>query len=113
VLAPPKSASPPKSVSDTHSKTESVSDTDFAECGVRGVLAARRAEFGGRWFAERYIEGREINVGLLAGPEGARVLPVAEIDFGAFPATKPRIVGYAAKWDAESFEYRNTPRRFG
>jgi D-alanine-D-alanine ligase len=40
------------------------------------------------------------------------VLPVAEIRFDAFPADKPRIVGYAAKWDADSFEYRNTPRTF-
>jgi D-alanine-D-alanine ligase len=39
-------------------------------------------------------------------------LPVAEIRFDAFPADKPRIVGYAAKWDLESFEYRNTPRSF-
>ncbi len=58
--------------------------------------------------AERYIEGREFNLSLLAG----EILPPAEIDFSAYPADKPRIVGHAAKWDESSFEYQQTPRRF-
>jgi D-alanine-D-alanine ligase len=29
-----------------------------------------------------------------------------------FPPDKPRIVDYAAKWDEQSFEYRNTVRSF-
>jgi D-alanine-D-alanine ligase len=41
------------------------------------------------------------------------VLPVAEIRFEGFPTAKPTIVGYAAKWHPQSFEYRNTVRRFG
>jgi D-alanine-D-alanine ligase len=65
------------------------------------------------WFAERYIDGREINVALLEDGRGApEVLPTAEIEFYDFPAGKPRIVGYAAKWNPESFEYRHTRRRF-
>jgi D-alanine-D-alanine ligase len=79
---------------------------------VQRVLAARRAEFGGDWFAERFVPGRELNVGLLATDAGPRVLPVAEIRFDDFPAGKPAIVGYAAKWDAASFEYHHTPRSF-
>jgi D-alanine-D-alanine ligase len=79
---------------------------------VTRALAARRAEFGGRWFAERYVPGRELNVGLIAAPDGPRVLPVAEIRFEAFPCDKPAIVGYAAKWQPDSFEYRNTVRSF-
>ncbi|HEX6995298.1 MAG TPA: ATP-grasp domain-containing protein [Gammaproteobacteria bacterium] len=77
------------------------------------LIEKKRAELGGEWFAERYVPGRELNVALLATPEGVRTLPVAEIEFDAFPEDKPRIVGYAAKWDPESFEYRSTPRRFG
>ncbi|MGA2035451.1 MAG: hypothetical protein ABSG68_24650, partial [Thermoguttaceae bacterium] len=38
--------------------------------------------------------------------------PPAEIDFSAFPPGKPRIVGHRAKWEADSFEYQGTPRRF-
>jgi D-alanine-D-alanine ligase len=63
-------------------------------------------------FAEEFIEGREFNLALLTGPGGVEVLPPAEIDFSAFPADKPRIVGHRAKWQADSFEYNNTPRSF-
>jgi D-alanine-D-alanine ligase len=63
-------------------------------------------------FAEAFIDGRELNVSLLALPQGLHVLPAAEILFDAFPPEKPRIVGYAAKWAVESFEYRHTPRCF-
>lgn len=75
-------------------------------------LAERHQRYGGRWFAERYIEGREFNLALLAAPAGWQRLPPAEILFRDYPAGKPRIVGYAAKWDEASFEYRSTPRRF-
>jgi len=79
---------------------------------VARLLAARRGEFGGRWLAERFVPGRELAVALIAAPEGPRVLPVAEIRFEGFPADKPTIVGYAAKWHADSFEYRHTIRSF-
>ena len=76
------------------------------------TIERRRAELGGDWFAEEFVPGRELNVALLAERSGPRALPVAEIRFDGFPADKPRIVGYAAKWDTESFEYRNTQRSF-
>jgi D-alanine-D-alanine ligase len=63
-------------------------------------------------FAEVFVEGREFNLSLLASPEGAEVLPVAEIRFDGFPSDKPRIVGYAAKWEPDSFECRHTRRHF-
>jgi D-alanine-D-alanine ligase len=77
------------------------------------VVAAIRdceSRFGRPYFAEEYIEGREFNLALWGnGPE---VLPPAEIDFSAFPAGKPRIVGQRAKFAAGSFEFENTPRRY-
>jgi D-alanine-D-alanine ligase len=79
---------------------------------IARVLDARRAEFGGSWFAERFVPGRELNVAVIAAPDGPRVMPVAEIRFDGFPPDKPAIVGYAAKWDTGSFEYRNTVRSF-
>jgi len=49
---------------------------------------------------------------MLAGPSGPETLPPAEIEFTSFPAGKPRIVGYRAKWREDEFEYHHTPRRF-
>ena len=60
---------------------------------------------------EEYIGGREFNVSLLGYPD-PMVLPPAEIDFSDFPDSLYPIVGYRAKWVAESFEFRHTPRRF-
>jgi D-alanine-D-alanine ligase len=79
---------------------------------VRCRLRERVARTGRPAFAEAYVEGREFNLALLTGPGGVELLPTAEIDFSAFPAHKPRIVGYRAKWQADSFEYNNTPHRF-
>jgi D-alanine-D-alanine ligase len=66
-------------------------------------------------YVEPYIEGREFNVALLGGTGNhlnPQVLPPAEIRFEGFPAGKPKIVGYKAKWEEGSFESRNTPRSF-
>jgi D-alanine-D-alanine ligase len=69
---------------------------------------------GGRagLMVEAYVEGREFNVSILAGPGGPEVLPPAEMQFIDYPPGKPAIVGYSAKWDAASFEYEHTVRRF-
>jgi D-alanine-D-alanine ligase len=75
-------------------------------------LAERAARAGRSHFAEQFIEGREFNLGLLAGPDGPESLPPAEIDFSEFPPEMPRIVGYRAKWEDDSFECRHTIRRF-
>jgi len=75
-------------------------------------IAARQLRFGGRFFAEAFIEGREFNVALLEGPDGPRLLPIAEIDFVDYPDNRPRIVDYEAKWEDGSFAFGNTPRHF-
>lgn len=80
-------------------------------------MVARRERLGGTVFAERYVEGREFNLSLIS--PGARemsgrprVLCPAEIRFVNYPADKPRIVGYSAKWRQDSHEYQHTPRTF-
>ena len=85
--------------------------TDLRAIGKRlGELGERR---GMTFFAERYLEGREFNISVVEDGGEPRVLAPAEILFLNFPADRPRIVGYAAKWDEESEEYKNTPRAFG
>ena len=76
-------------------------------------LEAVRRRFGGAWFAERFVDGREFNLPLLEGADGPEALPLGEIEFApGFPAGRPRIVDYAAKWDEAAVEYHTTPRRF-
>ena len=90
------------------------------EAVVKCTSKADVAEQTRRWqehlgvpcLAEPFVEGREFNLSLLAGPGGPLVLPLAEIEFIHFPTGKPRIVGFAAKWESAAAEYTNTPRRF-
>ena len=80
---------------------------------ARSEILRREAEFGGRFFAEGYVEGREFNISLLEGPAGPVVLPIPEILFEGFAASRPQIVDYEAKWIEDSHAYNNTPRHFG
>jgi D-alanine-D-alanine ligase len=59
---------------------------------------------------EQFIDGRELNISVINRKGELEVLPLAEIDFSAFEAGRPRIVGYEAKWLEDSFEYHHTPR---
>ncbi len=82
---------------------------------VAEIHRRRAAEGTDRLFVERFVEGREFNLALLAGwDEGPcpQVLPPAEIQFIGYPRGKPRFVGYRAKWNEGSFEYGRTPRCF-
>ncbi|MGE4297394.1 MAG: D-alanine--D-alanine ligase [Desulfovibrionaceae bacterium] len=82
---------------------------------ILAALRARQARWGGEWFAEAFVAGREFAVTLLDGPEGAaapQVLPPAEMLFLDFDPRTPRIIDYAAKWDPDSPAYGKTPRTF-
>lgn len=72
----------------------------------------RRGSLGGACLAEAFIDGREMNLSLLAGVKGPEVLPPAEIRFDAYPPGKVRVVGYRSKWEEGSFEFDHTPRSF-
>lgn len=99
------------------------SDTEHASYGIdaASVVPARRAQaeittrearFGGKFFGEAYIDGREFNLSILATADGPTVLPIAEIDFAGFPADRPRIVDYGAKWLPDDPAFAHTARRF-
>jgi D-alanine-D-alanine ligase len=81
---------------------------------LRRALVRRAAAEGlENLFVESFVEGREFNLSVLARAGAApEVLPPAEIRFADFPAGKPRMVGYTAKWDEGSTEYVATPRSF-
>jgi D-alanine-D-alanine ligase len=85
---------------------------------VQGHVATRRRlhycteRHGGTWFAEQYIDGREFNISIIEQNGQPYVLPIAEMTFVDYPANKPKIVGYPAKWDEDAPEYAATQRRF-
>jgi D-alanine-D-alanine ligase len=58
--------------------------------------------------AERFVDGRELNVTLIGNAAELRVLPLHEIDFSAMPPDRPRIVSYAAKWEQNHVDYTGT-----
>lgn len=84
---------------------------DVTPAELQKKLADRAARSAGPCFAEEFIEGREFNLSVLAGPNGPEAMPPAEIVFVDFPSSKPRIVGHRAKWQEDSFEYLHTQRR--
>ncbi len=71
---------------------------------------------GGEWYAEAFIDGREIKVPLLAMPNSLNPTPVvlspAEICFHNFPAHLPQILDYHAVWVESSFGYQNIGSTF-
>ncbi|MDH4049091.1 MAG: ATP-grasp domain-containing protein [Gammaproteobacteria bacterium] len=87
-------------------------------CVVKGTEAAHarmaesEAAHGGEWFAEKFVDGREFNISVLEQDGQPYILPVAEMTFVDYPKGKPRIVGYAAKWDESAPEYSATRRVF-
>lgn len=80
--------------------------------GDAAAIAKITERYKSECFAELFIEGREFNISILDGPDGPEILPHTEILFSGYPEGKPRIVHYRAKWDKESYEYRNTVRNF-
>ena len=80
------------------------------ENDLKDYLWRMYSQFG-EIIVEEYVNGREFNVSVFGYPS-PRIMPIAEIDFSKFPERLHRIVGYKAKWDEDSFEYKNTQRLF-
>lgn len=101
------------------------SDSEHASVGINSDSVVKNTnaaikkieqktnQFGGVWFAEEFVDGREFNLSIIETENGLpRVLPAAEIVFENFPQHLPKIVDYAAKWDSESEVYAATKRSF-
>jgi D-alanine-D-alanine ligase len=61
------------------------------------TMDALQREFQSPVLVEEFVEGREFYVGVL-GNVNPQALPVIELDFSAFPADRPRVASYEAKW---------------
>ncbi len=89
-----------------------INDSSVFKGDDAGILVDLRKKWDKGFFVEEFINGREFNLSVLGGADGPEVMPLAEIVFNDFPEGKPKIVGYAAKWDQDTFEYKNTIRSF-
>jgi D-alanine-D-alanine ligase len=80
------------------------------EAAARAKAAELIARFPPAAIVERFIDGREFNVGMVELTPGARptIMPLAEIDWQT-PPDMPRVLGFAAKWDEKSDAYLRTP----
>ena len=75
---------------------------------LKELILKQSAKMDKEFFAERYIDGREFNVAILAG----EVLAVPEMTFVGYGEDKVKVVGYRAKWEENSYEFNNTCRVF-
>jgi D-alanine-D-alanine ligase len=62
-----------------------------------GTMDALQREFQSPVLVEEFVEGREDYVGVL-GNVSPQALPVIELDFSAFPADRPKVASFEAKW---------------
>ncbi len=65
-------------------------------------LRQRMRSHSGKWFAEAYVPGREINIGILETAQSPLLLPPAEMLFEGYAAGDWKIMDYASKWDLET-----------
>ena len=61
------------------------------------TMGSVHSEFQSPVLVEQFIDGREFYVGVL-GNQQPQALPVIEMDFTGFPADRPKIASWAAKW---------------
>ncbi|MEP6729692.1 MAG: ATP-grasp domain-containing protein [bacterium] len=62
-----------------------------------GTMDSLQREFQSPVLVEEFVEGREFYVGVL-GNVTPVALPVIELDFSSFPADRPKVASYEAKW---------------
>ncbi len=85
-------------------------DSVFIFDGKRPVILEHKDDT--HWFVENYLDGREFNVSIIAKGRIPLVLPPAEIVFRDYPGDLPKIVSYKAKWEEDTFQYKNSVRNF-
>jgi len=61
---------------------------------------------------EEYIQGRDLDVGVLGNGFNAKVLPIAEVNYNGLSPGINKIFSYEAKWDKQCELYNVTGYRF-
>jgi D-alanine-D-alanine ligase len=65
--------------------------------GLLETIERMQKEFDQPALVEEFIDGREFYVGVI-GNANVQALPVIELDFSGFPADRPKIASWEAKW---------------
>ena len=65
--------------------------------GLLETIERMQKEFDQPALVEEFVDGREFYVGVI-GNANAQALPVIELDFSGFPADRPKIASWEAKW---------------
>lgn len=75
---------------------------------IRELLNVMKEKTDKEFFAEKYIDGREINVSILGENGKPLILPPTEIKFIGYKKKNiDEIFGYRSKWEEDSFESKN------
>ena len=67
------------------------------------TISSLQTEYQSPVLAEEFIDGREFYVGVL-GNSDVKALPIIELDFSGYPADRPRIASWEAKWGDDGDE---------
>ncbi|MCL2771418.1 MAG: ATP-grasp domain-containing protein [Firmicutes bacterium] len=70
---------------------------------VLDKIAEWEDRFGFEYFADEFIEGREVSISMIHG----RALPPREVHFKGF-GNRHNILTYESKWDEDSYDFHNT-----
>jgi D-alanine-D-alanine ligase len=65
--------------------------------GLLETIERMQKDFDQPALVEEFIDGREFYVGVI-GNANVQALPVIELDFSGFPADRPKIASWEAKW---------------
>lgn len=79
----------------------------YSKRALKGKLRHILSEFHQPALAQKFLKGREFNVGIVGGRR-LRVMPLAEVDYSRLPSEVPPIMSYAAKWMENTVEYKST-----
>jgi D-alanine-D-alanine ligase len=79
------------------------------EAALRNRVDFVHNQFRQGALVEEFIEGRELNLALLASsPTDFETLPISEIVFDGLPESYPKILSYESKWLTRSDVYKAT-----
>jgi D-alanine-D-alanine ligase len=65
--------------------------------GLLETIERMQKDFDSPALCEEFVDGREFYVGVI-GNANVQALPVIELDFSGFPADRPKIASWEAKW---------------